>query len=204
MTPLVKICGLTDDAAVAVAIDSGADAVGFVFARSARRITVQRAAEISARVPETIRRVAVMMHPTKEEWQEVTRVFKPDVLQTDLADFEYLDMPDDIEKWPVLREGAMPADVVLPDIFVYEGRLSGSGEAVDWRVAANMAKQGKMILAGGLNVTNITEAINKVAPFGVDVSSGVESAPGKKDTKKIRAFIDAVRNAAASSEAARS
>lgn len=204
MIPLVKICGLTDDAAVAAAIDSGADAVGFVFANSVRRISVQRAAEISAGVPDTIRRVAVMMHPTNGEWQEVIRVFRPDVLQTDLADFEYLELPDDVERWPVLREGAMPADDVLPDMFVYEGKLSGSGETVDWKIAADMAKQKKLILAGGLNVANVTEAINAVVPFGVDVSSGVESAPGKKDAAKIRAFIVAVRNAAASSEVVRS
>ncbi len=85
--------------------------------------------------------------------------------------------------------------------FVYEGNASGSGETVDWAFAAQLAKRGKMILAGGLSIANALEAIMEVAPFGVDVSSGVESAPGKKDATKIQAFMDAVRNAGATEEA---
>ncbi len=201
--PLVKICGLTDAAAVAAAVECGADAVGFVFAESVRRISVQRAVEISQRVPQTVRRVAVMMHPSVAEWQEVRTEFRPDVLQTDIGDFEHLGVPDEIERWPVLREGGDPGGVQLPEIFVYEGALSGSGETVDWRLAAQMAKRGNMILAGGLSIANVTEAIKEVAPFGVDVSSGVESAPGEKDATKIKAFIAAVRNAETLNEEAR-
>ncbi len=134
-----------------------------------------------------------MLHPTADEWREVKDVFQPDILQTDLADFEYLDVPDRIVKWPVLREGAMADGDALPDLFVYEGRASGSGATVDWQLAAQLAKRGNMILAGGLSTENVQEAVGRVAPFGVDVSSGVESSPGKKDATKIQAFIDAVR-----------
>lgn len=201
--PLVKICGLTDDAAVAAAIESGADAVGFVFADSVRRISVPRAAKISKAVPKTIKRVAVMMHPTNEEWQEVSNNFSPDVLQTDLADFDYLDVPADVERWPVLREGGISDAIGLPHMFVYEGQRSGHGETVNWGVAAQMAKRAKLILAGGLDISNVTQAINEVQPFGIDVSSGVESAPGKKDAEKIRAFIEAVRIAGSTNEEAR-
>ncbi len=200
MTPLVKICGLTDAAAVAAAIASGADAVGFVFADSVRRLSVERAAELSATVPDTIRKVAVMMHPSNDEWQEVRIGFEPDVLQTDLADFEYLDVPEDIACWPVLREGDITGGDELPRLFVYEGRVSGSGEQVDWSVAARMARRGRLILAGGLTVGNVGEAIRAVSPYGVDVSSGVEAAPGRKDAAKIRAFIEAVRNATTANE----
>jgi len=201
VTPFVKICGLTDIAAVTAAVESGADAVGFVFADSVRRVSVQHAAGISAQVPKGIKRVAVMLHPSIDEWQEVRTGFRPDVLQTDLADFEYLEVPDGIEKWPVLREGATSAGEMFPKMFVYEGEASGSGETIDWQIAAQLAKRGKMILAGGLSIANATEAIMKVAPYGVDVSSGVESAPGKKDSTMIQAFIDAVRNAGATEEA---
>ena len=201
MTPFIKICGLTDAAAVAAAVQSGADAVGFVFADSVRRIKVQDAAIISDAVPQQIKRVAVMLHPSKDEWLEVRDGFRPDALQTDLADFAYLEVPDGIEKWPVLREGPTPAGDNFPEMFVYEGNASGSGETVDWAVAAQLAKRGKMILAGGLNIANVPDAIRKVAPFGVDVSSGVESAPGKKDATKIQAFIDAVRNPGTTEEA---
>ena len=202
MTPLVKICGLTDLVAVTAAVDAGADAIGFVFAESPRRVSVQHAAEISVDVPSGVKRVAVMLHPSIDDWLQVKSDFEPDVLQTDLADFEYLDVPGEIEKWPVLREGAMPAGDSLPDMFVYEGTASGSGDTVDWRLAAQLAKRGRMILAGGLSIENVTAAIRQVAPFGVDVSSGVESAPGEKDTAKISAFIDAARTAGSATEEA--
>ena len=193
MTTLIKICGMTDIAAVEASVDAGADAIGFVFAESVRRVSMRHAVEMSEYVPLQTKRVAVMLHPTADEWREVKDVFQPDVLQTDLADFEYLDVPDRIVKWPVLREGAMLDGDALPDLFVYEGRASGSGATVDWQLAAQLAKRGNMILAGGLSTENVQEAVGKVAPFGVDVSSGVESSPGKKDATKIQAFIDAVR-----------
>ena len=200
MTPLVKICGLTDMVAVTVAVDAGADAIGFVFADSLRRVSARHAAGISAHVPQRVKRVAVMLHPSNDEWQKVRIGFQPDVLQTDLADFDYLDVPEGIEKWPVMREGAMPAGDELPEIFVYEGKSSGSGEIVDWQLAAQLAKRGRMILAGGLSIANVHRAIREVAPFGVDVSSGVESAPGKKESIRIQAFINAVRAAGSATE----
>lgn len=201
--PLIKICGLTDVAAVKAAVAAGADAVGFVFADSVRRVSVQHAVEISMHVPHRIKKVAVMLHPSDDEWQEVKIIFQPDILQTDLADFDYLEVPDGIGKWPVMREGAAPAGDELPEIFVYEGKASGSGETADWQLAAQLAMRGRMILAGGLTIANVPEAIKAVAPFGVDVSSGVESAPGKKDTAKINAFINAVRTAGSSDEEAK-
>jgi indole-3-glycerol phosphate synthase len=183
--------------------DSGADAVGFVFADSVRRIKVRDAVGLAGDVPPGIKRVAVMLHPSSDEWQEVRDGFRPDALQTDFADFAYLDVPDGIEQWPVLRQGIVSESEQIPEMFVYEGKASGSGEAVDWQVAARLAKSGKMILAGGLTIANVAEAIREVAPFGVDVSSGVESAPGKKDTTKIQAFIEAVRTAGSAVEEAR-
>lgn len=193
MTIFIKICGLTDTAAVQAAVDAGADAVGFVFAESSRRVTPQHAAEISAIVPQPIKRVAVMLHPTSDEWIEVAEVFQPDVLQTDVADFAGLDVAANIERWPVFREGAASKAEELPHMFVYEGQKSGHGETVDWTIAAKLAQRGRMILAGGLGAGNVAAAIREVAPFGVDVSSAVESQPGKKDPAKIQAFIAAAR-----------
>jgi phosphoribosylanthranilate isomerase len=92
-----------------------------------------------------------------------------------------------------MREGDAASGDVCPEIFVYEGQASGSGETVNWQQAARLARRGNMVLAGGLGLDNVAEAIREVAPFGVDVSSGVESAPGKKDTHKICAFIEAVK-----------
>jgi len=193
MTTFIKICGLTDMAAVQAAVNAGADALGFVFAESPRRVTPRHAAEISAQVPQHIKRVAVMLHPTTAEWQEVATALQPDVLQTDAVDFADLDVAANVQRWPVFREGPASADEEMLQTFVYEGQKSGQGKKVDWAIAAELAKRGSMILAGGLSAENVADAITTVAPYGVDVSSAVESAPGRKDAAKIKTFIDAVR-----------
>mgnify|MGYP001555368694 FL=1 len=190
----VKICGLGSAEQVRAAVDAGADAVGFVFADSVRRIDPADAAAISNTVPDTIKKVAVMLHPSNEEWREVLNGFAPDVLQTDAEDFASLDMPTDVECWPVYREGNKVTDTLFSR-FVYEGPKSGQGETVDWAQAATVARRGNMILAGGLSAANVGEAIETVRPFGVDVSSAVESAPGEKDPDMIREFISAARAA---------
>ncbi len=199
----VKVCGLSTREHVQAAVAAGADAIGFVFAASPRRVTPARAAEISNGVPDTIKRIAVMLHPSNDEWRQVLAGFAPDVLQTDAGDFESLDVPDHIERWPVYREGNsenVVADRFLPGMkgsatYLFEGAKSGQGETVDWQNAARVAQQGRMILAGGLDAANVGEAIATVRPYGVDVSSGVESAPGQKDPAMIREFIKAARAA---------
>ncbi|MFQ5983611.1 MAG: N-(5'-phosphoribosyl)anthranilate isomerase [Woeseiaceae bacterium] len=193
MSCLVKICGLKYAATVDAAVEAGADAVGFVFAKSVRQVTARHAAFIATKVPEHVMRVAVMMHPSADEWAEVNTIFCPDVLQTDAEDFDYLDVPEEVTRWPVIREGKVPAMGDLPDTFVYEGMKSGQGETVDWRVAGKLARRARLILAGGLSRENVSEAIRQVGPFGIDVSSAVESSPGEKDPEMISAFIEAVR-----------
>ena len=193
MKRLVKICGLTHVSSVEAAVAAGADALGFVFAESSRKVTPRHAAFIGSRVPRNVLRVAVMKHPTAELWNEVETIFCPDVIQTDAADFDYLEVSPEIVRWPVIREGEMPTEEDLTGVYLYEGPASGSAEKVDWEIAAGVAKKGSMILAGGLDSDNVAAAIEAVAPYGVDVSSGVESAPGIKDADLIRAFVDAVR-----------
>ncbi len=193
MSCLIKICGLKYAASVDAAVEAGADAVGFVFAKSVRQVTVPHATFIAANVPEHILRVAVMKHPSVEEWEEVQTIFCPDILQTDAEDFRYLEVRDDITKWPVIREGKVPGSGDLPGTFVYEGVASGQGATVDWSIAGKLAERARLILAGGLGPENVADAIRQVGPFGVDVSSAVESAPGAKDPDLIRAFIEAVR-----------
>jgi len=197
---LVKICGLSTAEHVTAAVDAGADAVGFVFADSVRRVDPAHAAAIANKVPDTIKKVAVMLHPSNEEWQDVLREFSPDVLQTEAEDFAHLDVPDAVECWPVYREGNRVTDTFgvrhkVPVTFLYEGAKSGRGETVDWSRAAEIAKRGNMILAGGLGPANVAEAIAIVRPFGVDVSSAVESAPGMKDPLLIEKFVRAARAA---------
>ena len=193
MSCLVKICGLKHIATVDAAVEAGAGAVGFVFAESVRQVTARHAAFIAANVPENVLRVAVMMHPSTDEWEEVQMIFCPDVLQTDAEDFLELDVPDDVTRWPVIRQGAVSESADLPNTFVYEGKTSGQGETVDWSIAASLAARSQLILAGGLSRDNVAEAIRQVGPYGVDVSSAVESSPGDKDPDLIRAFIETVR-----------
>jgi phosphoribosylanthranilate isomerase len=193
MSVFVKICGLRSPEHVKAAIDAGAEAVGFVFAESVRRVTPAEAATLSVNVPPNIKRVAVMLHPTNDEWQEVLRVFTPDVLQTDAQDFESLDVPDSIEHWPVFREGKGEPEAC--NTYVYEGKVSGQGETLDWSRAATIASDGNMILAGGLAAANVAAAIAAVRPYGVDVSSAVESLPGQKDVRMINEFVSAAKAA---------
>jgi len=193
MSVVVKICGLRKSAEVEAAAEAGADAIGFVFADSVRRVSPSQAKAISAGLPTGVKRIAVMRHPGNDEWQQVLKEYSPDVLQTDAADFDALDVPDSIERWPVFREGVLTPDT--DGAYVYEGKKSGQGQTVNWVAAAPIAKRGRMILAGGLSVENVADAIRQAQPWGVDVSSGVESAPGEKDIRLIQEFIDAAKAA---------
>ncbi len=193
MNTFVKICGLRNAADVKAATDAGANAVGFVFAESVRRVSPAQAKEAAAGVAASVRRVAVMHHPSSDECLAVIDEFAPDVVQTDVEDFATLEIPAHIERWPVIREGN--ESIAAPDIYLYEGKNSGSGETVDWSHAAAVARHGRMLLAGGLAEDNVREAIQTVRPWGVDVSSGVESLPGYKGCELIRRFVSAVRAA---------
>ncbi len=189
----VKICGLNNKEHVDAAVAAGADAIGCVFAESVRRVDPGRATEITRDVPKDVKRVAVMLHPTNEEWQSVLLGFGPDILQTDAEDFAALDVPEYVGRWPVYREGGV--EPPMTGTYVYEGARSGQGETVDWTRASELARHGYMILAGGLSAANVGEAVTTVRPFGVDVSSAVESAPGEKDPELINKFITAAKAA---------
>lgn len=196
MSVRVKICGLTDAAGINAAVAAGADAVGFVFfEKSPRNLSIGKAIELASLVPDRVSRVAVMLHPEAALCEAVIEGLSPDIVQTDASDFAYLDVPGDIERWPVLREGVVDAQTILPARFVYEGGSSGQGDRVDWQKASRISAQGEMILAGGLDANNVASAIHEANPWAVDVSSGVESLPGRKDPHMIEQFIAAARAA---------
>jgi phosphoribosylanthranilate isomerase len=112
---------------------------------------------------------------------------EPDVWQTDARDFDSVRIPAVIERWPVLRERSQaPAGSRR---VLFEAPSSGSGERADWAAAAVLARTSELILGGGLDRMTVGRAIATVRPFGVDVSSGVETAPGVKDVRRIREFI---------------
>lgn len=191
----VKICGLTTREAVEAAVAAGADAVGFVFAPSKRQVTAAQATQLAQGVPRTIPRVAVMLHPTQRQLDEACSEFRPDVLQTDIEDLATLRLPLGLKVMPVVRSStAGPALAGHPRI-LFEGPVSGVGHTSDWHAAAQLARTTQLVLAGGLNATNVADAIAAVRPFGVDVSSGVEASPGVKDPAKITDFVRRARAA---------
>ncbi len=185
---------MTTHDAVAAAIEARVDAIGFVFAPSVRRVSIERANELAASARGRVRCVAVTLHPTAAEVATVVREFAPDILQTDHADLPALELPRSLELLPVLRSRAtLPP--VLPPRALFEGPASGTGQIADWSAAAAVARQTQIVLAGGLHSENVAAAVTSVNPFGVDVSSGVESAPGHKSPEKIAAFVHAARAA---------
>lgn len=189
----IKICGLSAPGDVAAAVAAGVDALGFVFARSPRRVTPEKARALCDRLDGRLIRVAVMQHPSPGEWARVREIFEPDWLQTDAEDFDSLGQLD-CEPLPVYR-GAAPAGERWPGRILFEGARSGRGERADWPGAARVAARTHVILAGGLNCDNVVEAIETVRPWGVDVSSGVERSRGVKDSRKIGEFVARVRAA---------
>ena len=195
----IKICGLKTEAAVQAAVDAGADALGFVFADSPRRVSPEHAAALTKGLPHSIARVAVMLHPAIDEWNQVRDVFAPDWLQADAVDFAPLKIPKSIGRLPVYRDrddtNFNQENFKWPEHVLFEGARSGVGMQPDWDHAAQIARHTCMMLAGGLTPENIREAVIHVHPWGVDVSSGVETSPGIKDLNRIAAFIAAAREA---------
>lgn len=201
----VKICGITSDEALAAAVEAGADAVGFVFADSARRVTPARAAALCATLPQGISRIAVMRHPDAATVADVLATFAPDWLQTEAEDFAAIALPDSCEALPVYRNGRLPAGFLtgapaavgeagpIPARLLFEGAVSGTGEKADWNEARALASRTALVLAGGLDPDNVADAIRYVRPWGVDVSSGVERSRGIKDPQKIATFVARVR-----------
>jgi phosphoribosylanthranilate isomerase len=192
----VKICGIRDEAALAAAVAAGADAVGFVvgFPRSPRCLEPQTAAALVKRVPPFVTPVIVSRHPEAAVLKALFARVTPQFLQTDAADFAGLTLPSGCRALPVLRDAAAAAAWQrTDDCVLFEGAASGRGELADWETAARLAGRCPVVLAGGLNAGNVVEAIRRVRPFAVDVSSGVESAPGVKCAAAMREFIAAVR-----------
>ena len=193
----IKICGMTTPEAVNAALDARVDAIGFVFAESVRQLTPEAAARLAAPARGRLACVAVTRHPSQQALDEILELFRPDVLQTDAVDLTTLQVPAELPRLPVLRgvpSGPPPARLL------FEGLASGTGKTCDWSGARQLARRTELILAGGLRPDNVAAAIAEVQPFGVDVSSGVESRPGIKNPVEIARFAHAARAASAVAE----
>ena len=199
----VKICGLTRVEDVQAAIKAGADAVGFVFTTSPRRIRIDAAIELSGYVPAGVLRVGLFLDQERSAIEHVIRRVPLDLLQ-----FHGCETEQDCSafKLPWLKAVAMEnaesvkqaeqdypgATGLLLDSHS-KGKRGGSGKAFDWSLSRPVTKP--VWLAGGLNADNVGLAIRQVRPFAVDVSSGVETRPGIKDEAMMKAFVKAVRKA---------
>jgi phosphoribosylanthranilate isomerase len=191
----IKICGLRTRAAIEAAAGAGANAVGFVFhAASPRNLALDAADALQRAVPAGVERVAVFMHPGQALLDAVLTAIQPDWVQTDASDLAGLSLPAAQRVLPVLRDVAERLGP-LPPRCLFESPRSGSGERADWTAAERVARTTELVLAGGLDPSNVGEAVRTVRPFGVDVSSGVESSRGVKDAARIREFIRAARAA---------
>jgi len=202
----VKICGITSVGDAAAAVDAGADALGFMFyEQSPRLVSFKQAAEIIRELPPLIAKVGVLVNPSDEAVRRAIAETGIDTLQ-----FHGEEPPDFcrrfglkvIKAFRVRDAGSLAAtdsyatEAWLLDSFV-AGQHGGTGAQFNWDLAADAARRhNRVILAGGLSPANAAEAVRKVRPFGLDVSSGVESAPGRKDPAKVRDFIAAAKGAA--------
>ena len=195
----LKICGMTSPEAVSAALDAQVDAIGFVFAPSPRELQPQHAAQLAAPARGRALCIAVTQHPSQALVEQILSEFAPDVLQTDLDDLAGLRLPANLTVLPVVR-GALAKVRAVPERLLFEGARSGSGGPADWRQAMLLAHATQLILAGGLTAANVAAAIQTVRPFGVDVSSGVESSPGRKSPQRIVEFVQAARAAFAGIE----
>jgi len=206
----VKICGMTSTGGIAAAAAAGADAVGFVFYEaSPRKLSVADAQALQPDVPPGMARVAVFLHPSQALVDEVVGALRPDYVQIDLEDLAMLALPAGQQVLPVLRSGKFGSEPNFqpdpkfgsepnyPPRVLFESGRSGQGERADWTAARALAGRCELVLAGGLDVGNVANAVRSVRPYGVDVSSGVERSRGVKDAARIRDFIWAARAASA-------
>jgi phosphoribosylanthranilate isomerase len=204
-TPRVKICGICRVEDAEQAISLGASAVGFVFwPRSPRYIEPARARIIAASLPPHATVVGVFVDQPVDHVLEVARLVPLGAIQLHgretVDDFAGADQPlikavTVDQTFRVSAVDDLPAEVTVLLDAHDPVRRGGTGRTIDWTVAAAVARRRRTILSGGLNAANVGEAIGQVAPHMVDVSSGVESAPGRKDPEKLRAFFAAVNAA---------
>ena len=204
MSVKVKICGVTNLEDALAAVDAGADALGFMFYEpSPRNVPVKVAAGIIRRLPPFIAKVGVFVNATEETVRMTVRECGLDTLQ-----FHGDEPPEFCAKFSPLKvykafriqnlESLQPLPAHKTDAWLLDGfapdNLGGTGAKFNWDLAVEAKKLGGLIiLAGGLTPENISEAVRKVQPYAVDVSSGVESSPGKKDHAKLRRFIAAAK-----------
>jgi len=201
----VKICGITNIDDALAAIDLGADALGFVFFKgSPRHISHNEASKIIRRLPSFVTTIGVFLNEKPKQVEKILALTGIDVVQFHGDEPpEMCDIPrrvikairvKTLESLDPLIHYRNKVSAFLLDTFT-PGLSGGTGQIFNWDIAIYAKQFGRIILAGGLTPANVTAAIEHVRPYGVDVSSGVESEKGKKDHKKMKAFIEKAKRA---------
>lgn len=199
----IKICGITHLKDALTAVDAGADALGFIFVPDTPRfVNSDQVAAIVAELPPFVTTVGIFASKDAAKITTIADQCRLDAVQLH-ADVtpEFCRNLDKkvIRVVRVKDESSLSilsdydVNAFLLDTYV-EGKMGGTGEVFDWDLALRAKHYGRIIVAGGLNPDNVAQAVRRVNPYGVDVGSGVESGPGRKDPDKIRKFVDAVKS----------
>jgi phosphoribosylanthranilate isomerase len=197
----VKLCGTTSEEDALLAVAMGADAIGFVFAPSPRQVRPTVVADIIKRLPPQVMTVGVFRDEIPERVVEIVNGIGLRGVQlhghesADQARWIRERVPFLIQAFPAGATSILQAGNFTADAIMIDAPSPGSGEVFDWSLADGVPDGMRLLLAGGLTPANVAEAIARVHPWGVDVATGVESAPGHKDPVKVRAFVAAAKAA---------
>jgi phosphoribosylanthranilate isomerase len=197
MTIQVKICGICDADAAAAAIEAGADLLGFHFCHSDRRVTPEAAKAIVDGLSRRPTIVGVFIDQSAEEVAQIARFVGLDLLQLHGSEPAGFDAGTPVMKVLKVRDGVVPDAEPWPDPIMLDSwsadQRGGTGQTWDWDLARELLATRKVFIAGGLEPGNVSKVVSTFKPYGVDVSSGVESAVRVKDPDKVRAFVHAAR-----------
>lgn len=203
----VKICGITSAADAEAAVDAGADAIGMIFAPSRRHVDAAEAREIVAAVPDHVLTVGVFRDHLVREVVETVEAVGLRAVQLHGSETPQTSRSVH-ERVPVLIRALAAGDPRLADIdrhgadvVMLDAPTPGGGEPFDWTLVGDLTRRHRVLLAGGLRPDTVASAIGAVGPWGVDVASGVEAAPGRKDHGAVREFVAAARAAAPPADA---
>jgi phosphoribosylanthranilate isomerase len=203
----VKICGVTSEADALLAVSLGASAVGFIFAPSPRQVSVQQAGDIAKRLPEHILTVGVFRDEAPQRVVEAVRVAALGAAQlhghetAEETAWVRARVPTVIKAFQAGERAIGRFAEFGADFLLVDGASPGSGQVFDWRMAEGVADHHRLIVSGGLSPDNVADAVAHLRPAGVDVSTGVESEPGRKDPFRLRQFIVNARRAQAEAAA---
>jgi phosphoribosylanthranilate isomerase len=198
----VKICGICDAAAAAIAAESGADLLGFHFCSSQRRVTPEEAKAIIDDLAVRPKIVGVFIDQSEDEVRQVADFVGLDLLQLHGSEPPGFDAGKPVIKVLKVKDGQIPGADDWPDPLMLDSwsadQRGGTGQTWDWELARPLLSTRRVFIAGGLEPGNVGKVVSDFKPYGVDVSSGVEASVRVKDPAKVRAFIRAVRLAEAS------